>query len=195
MAKPRHCLKDYERDEADRTAMPRGVSVSRRHRTVSAVRSATTKRLQAPEASERARLRRVPATRHSPYPAHPPALPHSLGRAPVHARPRRRNRRGSPVHPLSAEWQRILLRRLDAVAVIYRLASSLARTAPRSANRLRLRWCRSGAWDAAILNDGSIIAVLRMGQTADRSAFDRRSWSLKRLRQPAAALIIAHDES
>ena len=97
-------------------------------------------------------------------------------------------------HPLSAQWQRILVRRLDAVAFIYRLASSLAILAPPDANRPNLRWYRRGAWDAAVLMDGSVIAILLMGQTADRNAFGRRLWSLDRMRQPAAALIISHDE-
>ena len=97
-------------------------------------------------------------------------------------------------HPLTAQWQRILVRRLDAVAVIYRLASSLARLAPTRASRPNLRWYRRGAWDAAVLMDGSAIAILRMGQTADRSAFGRRLWSLERMRRPEAALIISHDE-
>ena len=97
-------------------------------------------------------------------------------------------------HLLSAQWQRILVRRLDAVAVIYRLASSLATLVPPGASRPNIRWYRRGTWDAAALMDGSVIAILRMGLTADRSAFSRRLWSLERMRQPAAALIISHDE-
>ena len=97
-------------------------------------------------------------------------------------------------HPLSAQWQRILVRRLDAAAIIYRLTSSLARLAPPGSRRPKLRWYRRGTWDAAVRMDGSVIAILRMGQTADRSAFGRRLWSLERMRQPAAALIISHDE-
>ena len=42
--------------------------------------------------------------------------------------------------------------------------------------------------------DGSVIVILRMGQTADRNAFGRRLWSLERMRQPTAALIISHDD-
>ena len=98
-------------------------------------------------------------------------------------------------HPLSAEWYRILVRRLDAVAVIYRLASSMAGAATPVRGSISLRWYRSGAWDAAVLLNESIIAVMRMGPTADRIAFRKRLWSMEYQHQPAAILIIAHDEA
>ena len=73
--------------------------------------------------------------------------------------------------PLSAHWQRLLLARLDAVAVIYRLASSAGRP-------YQFRWYRSAALDAAMmLPGGKTLGVIRQGATTDRTAFsDRVRW-------------------
>ena len=57
-------------------------------------------------------------------------------------------------HPTSQPWRRILLGRLDAVAVIYRLASALSEFV----HPLRLRWYRSQPADAAVgLPDGRTV--------------------------------------
>ena len=73
--------------------------------------------------------------------------------------------------PISAHWQRLLLARLDAVAVIYRLASSAGRPH-------QFRWYRSAALDAAMmLPGGKTLGVIRQGATTDRTAFsDRVRW-------------------
>ena len=73
--------------------------------------------------------------------------------------------------PVSAHWQRLLLARLDAVAVIYRLASAVGRP-------YQFRWYRSAALDAAVmLPGGKTLGVIRQGATADRTAFsDRVRW-------------------
>ena len=73
--------------------------------------------------------------------------------------------------PVTAHWQRLLLARLDAVAVIYRLASAVG--VPH-----RFRWYRSAALDAAMsLADGKTIGIIRQGATTDRTAFaDRVRW-------------------
>ena len=75
---------------------------------------------------------------------------------------------------VSAHWQRLLLARLDAVAVIHRLASAAASVE----DSLRFRWYRAHPLDAAmILDDGRTVGVLRQGATADRTAFaDRVNW-------------------
>ena len=49
--------------------------------------------------------------------------------------------------PVSARWQRVLLARLDAVAVIYRLASAVAN----AGGPPRFRWYRGAVLDAAIM--------------------------------------------
>ena len=70
--------------------------------------------------------------------------------------------------PVSAHWQRLLLARLDAVAVIYRLASAVGRPH-------QFRWYRSAALDAAMmLPDGKTLGVIRQGATTDRTAFSNR---------------------
>ncbi len=93
-------------------------------------------------------------------------------------------------HPVSAHWQRLLLARLDAVAVIYRLVSAVG--VPH-----RFRWYRSAALDAAMnLADGKTIGIIRQGATTDRTAFaDRVRW-LPNTQQalPRALLALMPDE-
>ncbi len=93
--------------------------------------------------------------------------------------------------PVSRRWRRILLERLDAVAVIYRLASALSGVA----FPLRFRWYRAMPMDAAIaLPDGRTIAIVRQGLTSDRTGFGKRIWRLREGPQPAAALLLMPDE-
>ena len=73
--------------------------------------------------------------------------------------------------PVSARWQRLLLARLDAVAVIYRLASALAGVAGPPV----FRWYRSALLDAAMtLSGGRTLGVIRQGATTDRTVFSHR---------------------
>ena len=93
--------------------------------------------------------------------------------------------------PVSRRWRRILLERLDAVAVIYRLASALAGVA----FPLRFRWYRAMPMDAAVaLPDGRTIAIVRQGLTSDRTGFGKRIWRLREGPQPAGALLLMPDE-
>jgi len=93
--------------------------------------------------------------------------------------------------PVSRRWRRILLERLDAVAVIYRLASALSDVA----FPLRFRWYRAMPVDAAIaLPDGRTIAVVRQGLTSDRTGFGKRIWRLREGPRPSAALLLMPDE-
>ena len=93
--------------------------------------------------------------------------------------------------PVSRRWRRILLERLDAVAVIYRLASALADVA----FPLRFRWYRAMPMDAAVaLPDGRTLAIVRQGLTSDRTGFGKRIWRLREGPQPAAALLLMPDE-
>ena len=92
--------------------------------------------------------------------------------------------------PLSAQWRRSLMERLDTVASIYRLASLLSEVA----YPIRFRWYRSVKLDAAVsLPDGRTVGIVRQGPTADRSVFANRLWRLKDEPMPAVVLIITTD--
>ena len=93
--------------------------------------------------------------------------------------------------PVSARWRRVLLERLDALAVIYRVAAAVSG----AAHPIRFRWYRAGPADAGIiLPDGRCLAVVRQGNTADRATFAKRLWRLSEEARPGAVLLLAPDE-
>ena len=94
-------------------------------------------------------------------------------------------------YPVSAQWRRILMERLDAVGVMYRLASSIAaETGP-----IRLRWYRAAPLDAAVeLSDGRTLGVVRQGLTSDRTGFSKRLYRLGEGPLPGAVLMLVPDE-
>ncbi len=93
--------------------------------------------------------------------------------------------------PVSVQWRRILMERLDAVGVIYRLASSIAaETGP-----VRLRWYRAAPLDAAVvLSDGRTLGIVRQGLTSDRTGFSKRLYRLGEGPLPGAVLMLMPDE-
>ena len=92
---------------------------------------------------------------------------------------------------VSQQWRRILLERLDAIASIYRLASTVAG----AARPLRLRLYRAAPLDAALLLPGGrTLGVVRQGPAADRTAFAKRLWRLGQGPLPGAVLVLASDE-
>ena len=95
------------------------------------------------------------------------------------------------VYPVSQQWRRILMERLDAVGVIYRLASTIAaETGP-----IGFRWYRAVPLDAAIeLSDGRAIGIVRQGLTSDRTGFSKRLWRLGEGSLPGAVLILMPDD-
>ena len=94
-------------------------------------------------------------------------------------------------YPVSRAWRRILLERLDAVAVIYRLAAAIAG----EQGPVGLRWYRALPLDAAIvLPGGRTVGVVRQGPTADRTGFARRLWRLRELPRMSGVLVLASDE-
>ena len=94
-------------------------------------------------------------------------------------------------HPVSQGWRRILLERLDAVAVIYRLSAVLAG----AAYPIRFRWYRAGPLDAGIvLPGGRTIGIVRQGDAADRTAFGKRLWRLGQEARPGGVLLLVPDE-
>ena len=73
---------------------------------------------------------------------------------------------------MTAHWQRVLLGRLDAVAVIYRLAATVADAGDCFP---RFGWYRSIPLDAALaLDGGRTLGVIRQGAAADRTGFSDR---------------------
>lgn len=95
-------------------------------------------------------------------------------------------------YPLSAHWQRILLQRLDAAAVIYRLAAATAL----AHGPMQFQWFRATPMDATItLNDQRSIAVVRRGPNSDTSPFAKRIWRLLDEHAPSAILIITPDDA
>lgn len=93
--------------------------------------------------------------------------------------------------PLSAEWRRHLLRRLDAVAPLYRVGRDVAGSA---GGPVGWRWLRAGALDALLeLPDGRTLALARFGPTlswqAMRSRIGTLYW-LQRARGCPTALLL-----
>ena len=94
-------------------------------------------------------------------------------------------------HPTSVQWLRVLMERLDALAVIYRLAAAVSNVA----HPIRLRLYRAMPMDAAIeLPGGRTVGVVRQGLTADRSAFSKRILRLSEGPVPGAVLLLMPDE-
>ena len=90
--------------------------------------------------------------------------------------------------PVSRQWQRMLLRRLDAVGVIYRVVATVAEL-----GRIRrFHWYRGMPLDAGIvLEDGRTVGVVRQGSTSDRTAFAKRLWRLLEGPFPSVLLAVA----
>ena len=102
--------------------------------------------------------------------------------------------------PVSEQGRRVLMERLDAAAVVYRLASALSNVV----FPIRFRWYRAMPMDAAMtLPDacpvprygGRTVAVVRQGLTAGRTAFSKRLWTLREKFRPSAVLLLAPDEA
>ena len=93
--------------------------------------------------------------------------------------------------PVSAQWRRSLMERLDAVASVYSVASAVSDVA----FPVRFRWYRAVPLDAAMtLPDGRTVGVVRQGPTADRSGFAKRLWRLRDWPMPGTVLVLAPDE-
>ena len=92
---------------------------------------------------------------------------------------------------VSQQWRRILLERLDAIASVYRLASTIAV----AAHPVCLRLYRAAPLDAAItLPEGRTLGVVRQGPAADRTAFAKRLWRLGQGPLPGLVLVLASDD-
>ena len=95
------------------------------------------------------------------------------------------------IRPVSARWRSILLDRLDALAVVYRLAA----VASDVAHPIGLRLYRAMPLDAAMtLPDGRTVGIIRQGLLADRTGFAKRVWRLGRHPLPGTLLVLVPDE-
>ncbi|MDE2686471.1 MAG: replication-relaxation family protein [Chloroflexota bacterium] len=94
--------------------------------------------------------------------------------------------------PLSAEWRCHLLRRLDAVAPLYRTGREVAEC---TGSPVEWRWMRSGALDAILeLSDDGTLALLRLGPTLSWQAMRSRIGTLYGMQRagrcPTALLLL-----
>ena len=95
------------------------------------------------------------------------------------------------IYPVSAQWRRSLMERLDALAVIYRLACAVSTVA----FPVRFRWYRALPLDAGLtLPNGRTVGILRQGLTADRTGFAKRLWRLREGPLPGTVLVLMADE-
>ena len=93
--------------------------------------------------------------------------------------------------PVSAQWRRNLMGRLDSLAAIYRLAAAVSGVA----YPIRFRWYRASTLDAAVeLPGGRTIGIVRQGLTADRTGFSNRMWRLRQGPLPGAVLVLMADD-
>ena len=94
-------------------------------------------------------------------------------------------------HPVSAQWRRNLLERLDA----WPSSTGSPLPCPASHTPSGSAGTRSMPLDAAMtLPDGRTVGVVRQGPTADRSAFARRLWKLHRHPVPGTVLVLMADD-
>ena len=95
-------------------------------------------------------------------------------------------------YPMSREWLTLLIRRMDAVAAVYRLAASLS--PGMDGRRSHVEFHRRGRFDATIpLHDGRSFGVVRQGLALRRrSLYDRLRAiaGYDHWRRPSAVLIL-----
>lgn len=94
--------------------------------------------------------------------------------------------------PVSQQWRGRITERLDAAAVLYRLASTIA-----DADwPIRYRWFRARPMDAVVtLPDGRCAALVRIGQTSDRTAVAKRLGRLRDETGFGLVLLLLPDET
>ena len=95
-------------------------------------------------------------------------------------------------YPTSREWLTLLLRRMDAVAAVYRLAASMSPGT--DSRRSRVEFHRRGRFDATItLHDGRDFGVVRQGLALRRRSLHDRLRALAHYdssRRPDVVLIL-----
>ena len=83
------------------------------------------------------------------------------------------------------------MERMDALAAVYRVASTVADVG----YPIDFRWYRSMPLDAAMtLPDGKTVGIVRQGLTADRSGFGKRVWRMRDEPMPGVVLMLMADD-
>ncbi len=98
-------------------------------------------------------------------------------------------------YPVSKQWVRLLAERLDAVAVLYRIAATVADSDPHN-DPMRVDHYRKGPYDMLLtLSGGRSIGLLRQGPTLSTSNLRYRIRSIERLHnaeRPFVTLVLTH---
>ena len=98
-------------------------------------------------------------------------------------------------YPVSKQWVRLLAERLDAVAVLYRIAAMVADSDPHN-DPMRVDHYRKGPYDMLLtLSGGRSIGLLRQGPTLSTSNLRYRIRSIERLHnaeRPFVTLVLTH---
>ena len=98
-------------------------------------------------------------------------------------------------YPVSKQWFRLLAERLDAIAVLYRVAAMVADADPHS-DPVRVDHYRKGPYDMLLtLSGGRSIGVIRQGPALPSSNLRYRLRSIERLQsseRPFVTLVLTH---
>ena len=98
-------------------------------------------------------------------------------------------------YPVSKQWFRLLSERMDAVAVLHRVAAMLA-NADSHEDTVRVDHYRNGPYDMLVtLSGGRSIGIVRQGQTLPTSNLRYRLRSVERMRsreRPFVTLVLTH---
>ena len=98
-------------------------------------------------------------------------------------------------YPVSRQWLRLLAERLDAVAVLHRVATMIADADPHN-DPVRVDHYRNGPYDTLItLSGGRTLGVVRQGPALPTSNLRYRLRSIERLssrERPFVTLVLAH---
>ena len=98
-------------------------------------------------------------------------------------------------YPVSKQWFRLLAERLDAVAVLHRVASMIADADPQD-DPVRVDHYRNGPYDMLVtLSGGRTIGLIRQGRTLPTSRLRYRLRSVERLDSsdaPFVTLVLTH---
>ena len=98
-------------------------------------------------------------------------------------------------YPVSKQWFRLLAERLDAIAVLYRVAAMVADADPHN-NPVRVDHYRKGPYDMLLtLSGGRTIGLIRQGPTLSTANLRYRLRSIERLdssERPFATLVLTH---